>query len=88
MDARKQAAELAKMGRYGDTMLMHVNPQEVAGLASLAPGQMTINPETGLPEAFSFTKLFDRIAPIAIPLALNFMVPGAGAAAGTATVNN
>ena len=50
MDARKQAAELAKMGRYGDTMLMHVNPQEVAGLASIMP--VTINPETGQPEAF------------------------------------
>ena len=50
MDARKQAAELAKMGRYGDTMLMHVNPQEVAGLASIMP--VTINPQTGQPEAF------------------------------------
>ena len=50
MDARKQAAELAKMGRYGDTMLMHVNPQEVAGLASIMP--ITINPQTGQPEAF------------------------------------
>ena len=50
MDARKQAEELAKMGRYGDTMLMHVNPQEVAGLASIMP--ITINPQTGQPEAF------------------------------------
>jgi hypothetical protein len=50
MNARKQAAELAKMGRYGDTMLMHVNPQEVAGLASIMP--VTINPQTGQPEAF------------------------------------
>jgi len=50
MDAKKQAQELASMGRYGDTMLMHVNPQEVAGLASLIP--LTVNPETGQPEAF------------------------------------
>ena len=50
MDARKQAQELAGMGRYGDTMLMHVNPKEVEGLASIMP--ITINPETGQPEAF------------------------------------
>jgi len=50
MDAKKQAQELASMGRYGDTMLMHVNPQEVAGLASLIP--LTVNPKTGQPEAF------------------------------------
>ena len=50
MDARKQAQELASMGRYGDTMLMHVNPKEVEGLASIMP--ITINPETGQPEAF------------------------------------
>ena len=31
-------------------MLMHVNPQEVAGLASLIP--LTVNPKTGQPEAF------------------------------------
>ena len=83
MDRTSQTAQgLASKGRYGDSMLVHMNPQEVAGLASLAPGQMTINPETGLPEAFSFTKLFDRIAPIAIPLALGAVAgPAAGGAA-------
>jgi len=46
----KEAQNVASKGRYGDTMLMHVNPQEVAGLASLIP--LTVNPETGQPEAF------------------------------------
>ena len=50
MDARRQAQQLAGMGRYGDTMLMHVNPKEVQGIASLIP--MTINPQTGQPEMF------------------------------------
>jgi hypothetical protein len=45
------AQALASKGRFGDTMLMHVNPEEVQGIASMAGG-LTINPETGLPEAF------------------------------------
>ena len=45
------AQALASKGRFGDTMLMHVNPEEVQGIASVAGG-LTINPETGLPEAF------------------------------------
>ena len=44
------ADELASKGRYGDSMLMHVNPIEVEGLSSLVP--ITRNPHTGLPEAF------------------------------------
>jgi len=42
-----QADMLARAGRGDDTMLMHVTPEEVQGLASLAPGMMTINPATG-----------------------------------------
>jgi len=45
------AQQLANAGRGEDSMLMHVTPSEVHGLASLAPGMMTINPQTGLPEA-------------------------------------
>ena len=33
--------EMAKYGRYGDTMLVHMNPVEVAGIASLVPGGLT-----------------------------------------------
>ena len=47
---QQQAQQLAQAGRYGDTMLMHVNPAEVEGLASIVP--VTTNPETGQPEAF------------------------------------
>ena len=47
------AGLLAKQGRYGDSMLVHMNPIEVQGLASMSPtGSLTINPETGQPEAF------------------------------------
>lgn len=50
---KKTADELAKFGRYGDDMLVHMNRYEVEGLASLSPtGKLTVNPETGQPEAF------------------------------------
>ena len=54
----------ASYGRYGDTTLVHMNPQEVAGLNALgaAYGQpMTINPATGYPEAFSLRNLLPTI---------------------------
>jgi len=47
------ANNLAQYGRYGDSMLVHMNPAEVDGIASLSPtGRLTINPVTGQPEAF------------------------------------
>ena len=48
-----QAEQMAQYGRYGDSMLVHMNPAEVQGIASLAPGgRLTTNPVTGQPEAF------------------------------------
>ena len=47
------AQQMAQQGRYGDSMLVHMNPVEVAGIASLSPtGSLTTNPMTGQPEAF------------------------------------
>ena len=52
------ASVLADQGRYGDSMLVHMNPAEVQGLASLSPtGSLTVNPQTGQPEAFLGTVL-------------------------------
>lgn len=51
------ADELASRGRYGDSMMMHVSPSEVAALDSMVPGGLPRNPETGQPEAFLFTLL-------------------------------
>ena len=50
MDIKQQTQNVANQGRYGDSMLMHVNPAEVQGLASMMP--LTQNPQTGQPEAF------------------------------------
>lgn len=50
MDLKQQVQNVAAQGRYGDSMLLHVNPAEVRGLAQAVP--LTINPQTGQPEAF------------------------------------
>jgi len=49
-----QASNLASKGRYGDSMLVHMNPAEVGIMNAMSGNQMTINPETGQPEAFAF----------------------------------
>jgi hypothetical protein len=46
-----QYTNLASKGRFGDTMLAHINPQE-AGLLSSMGGAGTINPRTGLREFY------------------------------------
>ena len=47
------AQQMAQQGRYGDSMLVHMNPAEVQGIAALSPtGSLTTNPMTGQPEAF------------------------------------
>ena len=74
---------LASLGRNGDTMLMHVSPREVQGLQGLAMaqgGSLTINPDTGLPEAFNLGRVFKSF----LPAVAGFMLGGpAGAAMGT-----
>ena len=50
MDIKQQTKNVAAQGRFGDSMLLHVNPAEVKGLAQAMP--ITVNPQTGQPEAF------------------------------------
>lgn len=52
------AQELPKYGRYGDSIVAHINPQEADMLKAMG-GSGTINPVTGLPE-FSFFKSVSR----------------------------
>ena len=83
MNLRNQANQLASQGRGGDTMLMHMRPDEVAGLASL--GGVTRNPETGLPEGFLLPALGAALPGLmgwgaaSIPLAALYTGLGAGA---------
>ena len=84
MSLHNLAEHMAGYGRNGDSMLMHVTPDEVHGLQRLAMaqgGSLTINPHTGLPEANIFSQAWKAIKPIAAPLAgmaLNYFVPGLG----------
>lgn len=74
-------AGLASQGRDGDTMLVHMSPQEVMDLQKVARSQgttMTINPVTGLPEALNLRKALRGIATL-LPVAAAF-IPGLGAA--------
>ena len=58
------AEHVRSKGRGDDTMLVHMTPHEVGGLQALAMahgGSLTINPETGLPEAGWLGKLLPTI---------------------------
>jgi hypothetical protein len=49
-EAMAMAQQVASYGRGGDKSLLHIRPDELQGLASMLT--ITINPETGMPEAF------------------------------------
>ena len=81
---KNAAQHLASKGRYGDSMLVHMNPIEVDMLSSLSPtGQLTTNPDTGQKEAF-LPLLFSMIAPsvlgsaVASPLIASAIGSGIG----------
>ena len=77
------AEHLASKGRNGDTMLVHMNPIEVAWLNEQSPGGLTINPDTGQPEAFAF--LLPLLAGAVGPGLMGAMgISGLGATLGTA----
>lgn len=70
------AEQLQSMGRGDDTMLVHMTPNEVnslQGLAMAAGGSLTLNPQTGLPEAGFLSK----ILPTLLGVGLSF-IPGVG----------
>jgi hypothetical protein len=56
------AESMRKKGRFGDTILAHINPQEARLLKSMG-GSGTINPQTGLPEFF-LGKIFKAIGKV------------------------
>lgn len=69
------AKQLAAKGRNGDTTLLHVNKRELRDLESLL-GEITRNPETGLPEAFSWKKLLAGLGAAGLVIAA---IPTGGA---------
>jgi len=67
----KDAMRVQSQGRNGDSMLVHMNPDEynammaLGGLGGLVQNGATINPETGLPEMFSFKDILPAVVGIA-----------------------
>ena len=81
MSLHALAGHMASKGRGSDSMLVHMTPEEVQSLQVLAlkgGGTLTINPDTGLPEANFLKKMLPMIA----GAALNFFAPGLGSAVG------
>ena len=69
------ADHMASKGRGPDSMLIHMSPREVQGLQALAMkhgGSLTINPETGLPEA----GFLDKLLPTIIGAGISFFSQG------------
>jgi hypothetical protein len=80
MSLQVLAQDMASRGRGPDTMLVHMAPKEVAGLQALAMahgGSLTLNPQTGLPEA-GFLK---NLLPTLIGAGLMFATGGTAGAA-------
>jgi hypothetical protein len=73
------AQEMAQKGRFGDTMLAHISPEE-AQMLQAAGGAGTINPQTGLPEYFSWRKVLKGVGKV-LPFVLPFTGIGLGAQA-------
>lgn len=87
MNYAQTSKKLAAKGRNGDSMLVHMTPGEVGGLQALAVAHgtsMTINPTTGLPEAFKLKSLLPMLAGFALGPAGFALMPawGAGMAVG------
>ena len=90
MSGHQLAQGVASLGRNGESMLVHMQPREVAGLQAIAMqhgGTLTINPETGLPEAGWFGDILGAVAPIAMgamlgPAGLGMSALGAGITTG------
>lgn len=88
--AKELAKLLARYGRHGDTELVHMSKGEVHALklmSGLASGGQSINPDTGLPEAFDLSWLIPIAAIAAIALTGGAAaVPLAAAETGAAAV--
>jgi hypothetical protein len=80
---KKVAEGLAALGRGPDTMLVHMSPREVGGLQALAMangGSLTINPDTGLPEAGFLKDILPTVAAVGLTM---MGVPAWGVGLGT-----
>lgn len=85
MSLQLAAQHLAAQGRGPDKQLVHMSPREVAGLQALAMahgGSLSINPDTGLPEA----GFLDSLLPTIIGAGLAFATGGTSLALSPAMI--
>jgi len=69
MSLQLAAQHMASRGRGPDTMLVHMAPSEVKALQTVAKahgGSLTINPDTGLPEAGFLSSILPMIAGVGL----------------------
>ena len=78
-DLERQVQNVADQGRFGDSMLVHMNPREVQGLAAMSGTGLTTNPQTGQPEAF-LPFLAPLLGSLLGPTIFGAMGAGAGSA--------
>jgi len=82
MSLHNLAHHVQSAGRGDDKVLVHMTPGEVKGLQSIAMahgGSLTINPETGLPEAGFLSSILPMIAGFALgPAGLGMTAMNAG----------
>lgn len=85
MSLHALANHLQQAGRGEDKVLIHMTPKEVRGLQSLAMahgGSLTVNPETGLPEAGFLSRLLPTIIGAGLMLIPGMQPLGAAAITG------
>ena len=97
MSLHTLANHIQGAGRGDDTVLVHMTPSEVNGLQALAMahgGSLTINPETGLPEAGFLRSLLPMLAGAALTIGsggalsplMASMIVGGGTAVATGSL--
>ena len=86
MSLQLAAQHLSSQGRGNDSTLVHMSPREVKSLNDLAMahgGQLSINPQTGLPEAGFLSTILPMVAGFALgPAGYGLTAAQAGMAAG------
>ncbi len=91
MSLHTLANQLQSAGRGEDKMLVHMTPREVGGLQQLAMahgGSLSINPQTGLPEAGILGKLLPTVLGFALgPAGMNISFGGLSSAASAGLIS-
>jgi len=91
MSLHTLANNLQQAGRGNDSLLVHMTPGEVNGLQSLAMahgGSLTINPDTGLPEAGILSKLLPTVLGFALgPAGMGIQIGGLSSAASAGLIS-